>query len=149
MTTAIFYGLSRIDDGVENITSTQLDPMRIVIRKNRKPQDPPPSSPLVVKRIANGIRKCAGCGKAILKCIDGFEEEEDSLYCFGRHEAYSFWNKRTESYQMTSGSRHYHLNPVCTNMHKSNTGAICRGGVKLSKQFEDKLKLRFDLPIKE
>ena len=78
-----------------------------------RPVDPPPSGPLVVKRIAGNIRKCAGCSKAIKSSVVGFESPDDQLYCFSRFERYHFFNKVTNAWQLVTSTRRYHLNPVC------------------------------------
>ena len=77
----------------DHLSVEQVDPTKIVIRRSDRPDDPPITSPLVVKRIAGGIRKCAGCSKEIKSVVIGFNHDDDSHYCLARHEAYYFWNK--------------------------------------------------------
>ena len=127
---------------VRNINQTNL-----VISRNKKPSDPATSSPLVVKRIAGGIRKCSGCGKNILKTLPGFESEEDSLYCLGRHEAYYFWNQNEGCYKITSGVRHYHMNDVCTKSYANSTSTISSGKVQLTNHLKSMLISRFNMVI--
>ena len=127
---------------VRNINSTNL-----VISRNIKPPDPSTSSPLVVKRIAGGIRKCSGCGKHISKTLPGFESEEDSLYCLGRHEAYYFWNQQQGCYKVTSGVRHYHMNNVCTKSYANSTSTISSGKIQLTNNLKSMLIIRFNMVI--
>lgn len=42
-----------------------------IIPRNNRPADPPITSPLVVKKIAGGIRKCAGRSKEIKGTVVG------------------------------------------------------------------------------
>ena len=86
----------------------------LVIRTNRMPDNSVSSAPLIVKRIGGRIRKCSGCQKPITSPVEHFSVE----FCFGRLEAYNYWNKTTKSYQSTVSTRHFHLNPACTKMSK-------------------------------
>ncbi|CAH3174646.1 unnamed protein product, partial [Porites lobata] len=65
-----------VDSGVA--VPHKVDPTKIIIRKKDRPEDPPITSTLVVKRIAGGIRKCAGCSKEINSIVIGFNQDEDS-----------------------------------------------------------------------
>ena len=121
----------------------QVDQTKIVIRRNDRPADPPITSPLVVKKIAGGIRKCAGCSKDIKSTVVGFSQDEDFQYCLARHEAYYFWNKHSQSFQLTSGARHYHINPVCTKSHQSLTKKISQGDDEMPRDLLRLLKDRF------
>ena len=67
-----------------NFEAEVVNPTTLVIRRAIRPVDPPPSGPLVVKKIAGNIRKCAGCSKAIKSNAVGFESPDDQLYCFAR-----------------------------------------------------------------
>ena len=86
----------------------------LAIRTIRMPDHSVPSAPLIVKRIGGGIRKCSGCQKPITSPVEHFSVE----FCFGRLEAYNYWNKTTKSYQSTVSTRHFHLNPACTKRSK-------------------------------
>ena len=89
------------------LSSEPINDTALVIRANRMPDNPVPSAPLVVKRIGGGIRKCSGCQKSITSPVEGFSAEDDSEFCFGRLEAYNYWNKTTKSYQSTVSTRHF------------------------------------------
>ena len=78
-----------------------------------KPSYPLPSAPIVIKSISGGIRRCAGCQKPLSSIIEGYNEKDDKLYCFGCFEAYNFWNKSTLRYQATTSPCHNQHNPVC------------------------------------
>ena len=127
----------------DHLCVEQVDPTKIVNRRSDRPDDPPITSNLVVKRIAGGIRKCAGCSKDIKSVVIGFNQDEDSQYCLARHEAYYFWNKNASCFKLTSGSRHYHLNPVCTKSHSSLVKKISKGGIDTPESLLDLLKERF------
>ena len=101
-----------------------LNPTTVVIKKAVRPEDPPPAAPLIIKRITGNIPKCAGCSRPLLSRVEGFWEDYDSEYCCGRYEAYYYWNKGSNSYQLSSGTRHYHINPVCTQMFRSLSKTI-------------------------
>ena len=98
----------------EQLTSEAINDTTVVIRKAPKPSIPVPTAPLVLKVIAGGIRKCAGCCKPISTIIPGYDAEQDRALCFGRFEAYTYWNKAEGSHKVATSTRHYHLNPVCT-----------------------------------
>ena len=69
---------------------------------------------------------------------------DDSMYCFGRFEAYNFWNKSTQRYQPTASTRHYHLNPVCTKVWQSESPLrISAGNVQISQHLRAIVKERF------
>ena len=127
----------------DHLCVEQVDPTKIVNRRSDRPDDPPITSHLVVKRIAGGIRKCAGCSKDIKSVVIGFNQDEDSQYCLARHEAYYFWNKKASCFKLTSGSRQYHLNPVCTKSHSSLVKKISKGGIDTPESLLDLLKERF------
>ena len=131
------------NQGSDHLSVEQVDPTKIIIRKKDRPEDPPITSPLVVKTIAGGIRKCAGCSKGIKNVVIGFNQDEDSQYCLAKHEAYYFWNKNASCFKLTSGSRHYHLNPVCTKSHSSLVKKISKGGIDTPESLLDLLKERF------
>ena len=97
-----------------NFQAEILNPTTLVIRRAARPVDPPPSGPLVLKKIAGNIKKCAGCWKAVKSNVVGFQSPDDKLYCFARFERYHFFNKETNAWQLVTSTRHYHLNPVCT-----------------------------------
>ena len=127
----------------DHLCVEQVDPTKIVNRRSDRPDDPPITSHLVVKRIAGGIRKCAGCSKDIKSVVIGFNQDEDSQYCLARHEAYYFWNKNASCFKLTSGSRHYNLNPVCTKSHSSLVKKISKGGIDTPESLLDLRKERF------
>ncbi|XP_068733932.1 uncharacterized protein [Montipora capricornis] len=97
-------------------TSEAINDTTVVKRKAAKPSIPVPAAPLVLKVIARGIRKCAGCGKPISKVIPGYDAEQDRTMCFGRFETYTYWNKAEGSSKVAKSMRHYHMNPVCTDI---------------------------------
>lgn len=101
---------------VSRLQAEVLNPTTLVIRKSAGPDDPPSSSPLVLKEIKGNIRKCAGCLKPVMSAASGYHDADDQRCCFGRFEAYHFWRKETKQWQLTTSTRHYHLNPVCTNV---------------------------------
>lgn len=92
-----------------------------VIRRAERPVDPPPSAPLVLKKIAGNIKKCAGCFKALTSNVVGYQSPDDQLYCFARFKRYHFFNKATNAWQLETSTRHYHLNPVCTKVSSKIT----------------------------
>ncbi|KAJ7386124.1 hypothetical protein OS493_012468 [Desmophyllum pertusum] len=53
------------EDVSDRFSVEQVDPTKIVIHRTDRPEDPPVTAPLVVKKITGGIRKCAGCTKEI------------------------------------------------------------------------------------
>ena len=118
---------SSAEDVSDHLSVEQVDTTKIIIRRNERPSDPPITAPLVVKKIAGGIRKCAGCKREIKSPVVGFNSDEDSHYCLCRYEAYYYWNKHTGSYKLASGTRHYHMNPVCTKAHQIVTQKISLG----------------------
>ena len=125
-------------------TAEAIGDTTVVIRKSAKPNDPPPSAPLVIKSISGGIRMCAGCKKPLSTIIEGYSEDDDKTYCFGRFEAYNFWNKSTQRYQATTSTRHYHLNPVCTKVWQSESPLqISAGNVQISEQLRTIINERF------
>ena len=133
------------EDVSDRFSVEQVDPTKIVIHRTDRPEDPPVTAPLVVKKITGGIRKCAGCTKEIKSVFVGYNQEEDSEYCLARHEAYHFWNKHSGCFQMVSGARHYHINPVCTKAHQSMPKNISKGGQELPQGISVLLKERFPM----
>ena len=130
----------------EQLTSESLGETTLLIRKNRKPEDPSPSAPLVLKPIAGGIRKCSGCQKPITADVVGFSSVDDKHFCFGRFEAYYYWNKNANSYKSTLSTRHYHLNPVCTKVHDGRA-QIKVDQVRVTPTLRELLKDRFSLNV--
>ena len=53
------------DDTEASFQDEVINPTTLVERRAARPADPPPSAPLVLKRIAGSIRKCSGCFKVI------------------------------------------------------------------------------------
>ena len=104
-----------------NFQSEVVNPTTLVIRRAERPVDPPPSAPLVLKKIAGNIKKCAGCFKALTSNVVGYQSPDDQLYCFARFERYHFFNKATNAWQLATSTRHYHLNPVCTKVSSKIT----------------------------
>lgn len=125
------------------LSSEPINETTLVIRTNRMPDNPVPSAPLVVKRIGGGIRKCSGCQKPINSPVEGFSAEDDHEFCFGRLEAYNYWNKTTKSYQSTVSTRHFHLNPVCTKVQGSEEFRIKTDKVPVSSSLRELIKERF------
>lgn len=125
------------------LSSEPINETTLVIRTNRMPDNPVPSAPLVVKRIGGGIRKCSGCQKPINSPVEGFSAEDDREFCFGRLEAYNYWNKTTKSYQSTVSTRHFHLNPVCTKVQGSEEFRIKTDKAPASSSLRELIKERF------
>lgn len=98
----------------EPLTSQTVGEITLLIRKKKKPDDPIPSAPHVTKGIAGGVQKCAGCRGDISSAVEGFNAENEKHFFFGRFEAYTYWNKNSNSYKSIVSTRHYLLNPVCT-----------------------------------
>ena len=70
------YPLQQIEDE-EALQSEQLTPQTVgettlLIRKNKKPDNPIPSASLVLKRIAGGVQKCAGYRGDITSSVKGW-----------------------------------------------------------------------------
>ena len=126
-----------------NFHSEVVNPTTVVIRKQARPVDPPSSAPWVLKIISGGIRKCAGCRNAIRTNIVGYQTAEDQMYCFGRFEAYHFWNKMTNCWQLASSTRHYHINPVCTQAGSQQLFTIRIGSVNLTESLRLLIVERF------
>ena len=89
----------------------QVDQTKIVIHRNDRPADPPLTSFLVVKKIAGGIRKCAGCSTEIKNTVVGYNQDEDFQYCLAWHKAYITCTisgihtcKLTKSYKLASAA---------------------------------------------
>lgn len=59
------------------LLAKKVNQTKIVIPRNNRPADPPITSPLVVKKIAGGIRKCAGRSKQIKGTVVGYNQDED------------------------------------------------------------------------
>jgi len=66
----------------EPLTSQPVGETTLLIRKNKKPDDSILSAPLVLKRIAGGVRKSAGCRGDIMSFVGGFNSEDDEQFCF-------------------------------------------------------------------
>ena len=125
-------------------TAEAIGDTTVVIRKSAKPSDPPPSAPLVIKSISGGIRKCPGCKKPLSTIIEGYNDDDDKMYCFGRFEAYNCWNESPQRYQPTASTRHYHLNPVCTKVWQSESPLrISAGNAQISQHLHAIVKERF------
>ena len=125
-----------------------LNATTVVIKKAVRPEDPPPAAPLIIKRISGNIRKCAGCPKALSSEVEGFWGEEDAVYCCVRYEAYHYWNKEAKSYLLTSGTRHYHMNPVCTKMFRSGNKTISLGrGILSTADIRQVIAQRFGVDV--
>lgn len=45
----------------EQFTAQAISDTALVIKKSSKPNDPPPTAPLIINTINGDIRKCAGC----------------------------------------------------------------------------------------
>lgn len=109
------------------LSAQALNPTTVVIKKTIRPEDPLPAAPRIIKEIRGNIRKCAGCTRSLSSEVQGFWQEEDAHFCCGRYEAYHYWNKGCNSYQLSSGIRHYHVNPVCTKHFRSSNKNISLG----------------------
>ena len=121
-----------------------LNPTTLVIRKSARPDDPPSSAPLVLKEIKGNIRKCAGCVKPIMSAVAGYHEADDQNCCFARFEAYHFWRKETKQRQLTTSTRHYHLNPVCTKLSGKGSSVKIQTSLVVSDRLRQLIKDRFD-----
>ena len=124
-------------------TSEAINDTTVVKTKAAKPNIPVPIAPLVLKVIAGGIRKCAGCQNPISKVILGYDAEQDRTICFGRFETYTYWNKAEGSYKEKTSTRHYHLNPVCTGVQNRAVN-INVGVIKPDDNIRALLKERFN-----
>ena len=114
---------------------------------NRMPENPMASPPLVLKKIGRRIKKCSGCRKPITSAVPGFSAEDDQYYCFGRLEAYIFWNTAIKSSMPNTATRHFHLNPVCTKVQGSAHFQIDSGEVEVSSSLRKLIKQRFSKDI--
>lgn len=114
--------------GISNSSSALLvQSVKPTIVVNRKPvrlKDPPPAAPLLIKKITGNIRKWTGCAKPLSTRVEGFWRDDNAFYCCGRYEAYYYWIKDSKFYQLSSGVRHYHINPVCTQMFRTLNNTI-------------------------
>ena len=124
-----------------------LNPTTLVIRKSSRPDDPPSSAPLVLKEIKGNIRKCAGCFKPIMSAVAGYHEADDQSCCFARFEAYHFWRKETKQWQLTTSTRHYHLNPVCTKVSGKESFVKIQANLVVSDRLRQLIKDRFDYDL--
>lgn len=61
----------------EPLTSQPVGETTLLNRKNKKPDDSILSAPLVLKRIAGGVRKSAGCRGDIMSFVGRFNSEDD------------------------------------------------------------------------
>ena len=106
---------------MESYAAHQIDETRLVFKRYSRPADPIPTAPLIVKPLSGAIRICQGCRKSIRDVILGFHIKLDDKYCFGRFEAYHFKDRHSGQFILTTGNRHYHLNPICIKeqQHKS------------------------------
>ena len=124
-----------------------LNPTTLLIRKSARPVDPPSSAPLVLKEITGNIRKCAGCLKSITSAVVGYQDADDQRCCFARFEAYHFWNKATNRWQLTTSTRHYHLNPVCTKMSGKESSVNIKASLVMSEGLQQLVRARFDYDL--
>ena len=124
-----------------------LNPTTLVIRKSARPDDPPSSAPLVLKEIKGNIRKCAGCLKPIMSAVAGYHHADDQRCCFARFEAYHFWRKETKQWQLTTSTRHYHLNPVCTKVSGKESSVKIQASLVLSDGLRQLIRDRFDYEL--
>ena len=105
------------------------------------------SPPLVLKKIGRRIKKCSGCRKPITRAVRGFSAEDDQYYCFGRFEAYTYWDKTAKSSKSKVSTRHFHLNPVCTQVQGSAHFQIDSGKVDVFPSLRGLIKERFSKDI--
>ena len=125
-----------------------LNSTTVLIKKAVRPENPPPGDPLIIKCISGNIRKCAGCSKPLSSEVQGFWVE-DVRFCCGRYEAYYYWNKGCNSYQVASGTRHYHINPVCTKYFRSSNENILLGsGITPTHAISQIAGQRFEVRVK-
>ncbi|CAH3126511.1 unnamed protein product [Porites lobata] len=124
-----------------------LNPTTLLIRKSARPVDPPSSAPLVLKEITGNIRKCAGCLKSITSAVVGYQDADDQRCCFARFEVYHFWNKATNRWQLTTSTRHYHLNPVCTKMSGKESSVNIKASLVVSEGLQQLVRARFDYDL--
>ena len=111
------------------------------------PENPVASSQLVLKKIGKRIKKCSGCHKPITSAVQGFSAKDDKCYCFGRFEKYEYWNKPTKRYKRTASTRHFHLNPVCTQVQDGASFLINSDKVEVSSRLRALIKERFSKDI--
>lgn len=110
---------------------------------NRMPNNAMASSTLVLKKIGKRIKKCSGCQKPIISPVQGFSAKDDHDYCLGRFEAYNYWNRTTKCYKSEASTRHFHLNPVCTQVQGSGPFQINSDKVQVSSSLRALIKEKF------
>lgn len=113
----------------------------------RMPENPIASAPLVLKKIGRRIKTCSGCQKSITSTVQGFSAQDDKCYCFGRFEMYKYWSKPAKSYKRTASMRHFHLNPVCTQVQDGAPFQINSDKVEVSSSLRALIKERFSKDI--
>ena len=103
-------------------TVQSVNPTKVVIRKPVRPEDPPPVSPLLMKNITGNIPKC--------RAVPNLRPPEwrgSGATTLNFYDAYHYWNKDSKSYQVWSGLRHYHINPVYAQMFRTLNKTIPLG----------------------
>ena len=132
----------------DTLCAQALNSTTVLIKKAVRPENPPPGDPLIIKCISGNIRKCAGCLKPLSSEVQGFWVE-DVRFCCGRYEAYYYWNKGCNSYQVASGTIHYHINPVCTKYFRSsNENILLRSGITPRHAISQIAGQRFEVRVK-
>ena len=67
--------------------------------------------------------------------------------CFARFEAYHFWREETKQWQLTTSTRHYHLNPVCTKVSGKESFVKIQANLVVSDRLRQLIKDRFDYDL--
>ena len=85
--------------------------------------------------------------KSITSAVVGYQDADDQQCCFARFEAYHFWNKATNRWQLTTSTRHYHLNPVCTKMSGKESSVNIKASLVVSEGLQQLVRARFDYDL--
>ena len=116
------YDYISISNSSSAFSVQSVNPTKVVIRKPVRPEDPPPVSPLLMKSITGNIRKCRAVPNLCQPEWRGSGATTMNFY-----DAYYHWNKDSKSYQLSSGLRHYHINPVYAQMFRTRNKTIPLG----------------------
>ena len=135
---------SQVEDSAPGspLRAEVLNPTTLVIRKSARPDDPPPSAPLVLKQIKGNIRF-----KPIMSAVAGYHEADDQNCCFARFEACHFWRKGTRQWQLTTSTRHYHLNPVCAEVSRKESSVKIQASFVVSDRLQQLIKDSVDYDL--
>ena len=66
---------------------------------------------------------------------------------YHRFEAYHFWRKETKQWQLTTSTRHNHLNPVCTKVSGKESSVKIQASLVLSDGLRQLIRDRFDYEL--